>query len=1126
MKRLIAIILILSTFQLSAQETLLPVAKNGKWGLVNTKGQYILDNQYEYIEFHEISQAFTYNLKNKKGIISHDGRVSSPPIYDHVIFLDSHWVTTKKGDHWNLQKEQDIKLDYAYDSVRKVAPDCFIAYTGATGQLFHANQGVLSSTFYKNAIAPGKGILCAQTSAKKYHVLSQKTFTQLITDIDTIRTSSAGAIIAQTKNGEIITHPDSTKLIGDPRISYQYLRNNYYKASKSDGSTELFNLETATYYPAPELDELEVVNLPYLHYTKNGQSGIWDLEKNKTIVPAQFETITPIKNGYLTGSFEQFGIYNKKGEVVLPAVYELIAIYELFYVVKKANKFGLYNLSGKEVLPMAYNRIAVYDHSVKCYRQNQLTVVKMDDAGNLTSEKTYDEFMSVTIEKERLPRQRSEAVNFGGNGSGTKIINGSAGGWYRPLIERKKEDTIIKVRGRWGLKDPTDSTRIRPQFAKIQRSRETLITKAYHSRPIQSNNLLLNNGANIKTIQVAHGISVAYNAPFQLVNDSTFQFLLKKKLLEAYVEDFASGEIARVFDGELFLIDRSGRPVRKKLNYFGQFKENRLRICEGGELAFSAQASVESVSKTTHYFARLGAILCSGTTEKDYVHIDRGQWYILDRNGNQLNDTAFQYIEEFQDGLAIAKRHHQWGVVDTGMRIIIPFQYGRVDRIPLNDTSYFRVSEPVNAHYLYNKTNGQLRETQLTSLQHYANGKWFSKSTGQKRWTLIDTNFNELSAAYDFVSPFQNESALAVNSGKRTLLNPEGQPLLGLYKARKIVSLGGDRFGLIQRRGTTVINTIGDTLVNHKNCREVLASTSHYLIFENRAREIEVRTFQVAHELPKKYRVVSFDLEHHIFLVEKKGKMKLFDLSTGSFRKMKLKNALSVSDGTILYRGENGNFGFLSYSGDTLCPPKFEELTPLENGWAFAKEKKFKGPVNKHGVYLFKEKVFRILPLANVFQFYTAKGIGIMNKNASIIIEPGYKSIEWYNGFYKAQLYNLHYDLYDTSGKKLNDRPYKDIKAIAPNSLIVRDGDFDYLYSGFLNKSLCFQHIRPVSTQLYLLDEKSLYGLYDPAGKLIIPIRYHKVEPLKDRFQVSFFNSFGYYDGSGLALGDPRPNDP
>ena len=107
-------------------------------------------------------------------------------------------------------------------------------------------------------------------------------------------------------------------------------------------------------------------------------------------------------------------------------------------------------------------------------------------------------------------------------------------------------------------------------------------------------------------------------------------------------------------------------------------------------------------------------------------------------------------------------------------------------------------------------------------------------------------------------------------------------------------------------------------------------------------------------------------------------------------------------------------------------------------------------------------------------------------------------------------------------GEQILPQAYSDIKGIDKNGLIVTHERFDYLYSGFLNKSMSFQYIKPVSSELFILQEQRHVGLYNFEGDTIVPVEYHSLDEDRGSFQVRYFNSFGYYQSDGSIIFDPK----
>ena len=67
-----------------------------------------------------------------------------------------------------------------------------------------------------------------------------------------------------------------------------------------------------------------------------------------------------------------------------------------------------------------------------------------------------------------------------------------------------------------------------------------------------------------------------------------------------------------------------------------------------------------------------------------------------------------------------------------------------------------------------------------------------------------------------------------------------------------------------------------------------------------------------------------------------------------------------------------------------------------------------------------------------------------------------------------------------------------------------------------------FYDIKPLSTNTFILNEEAQEGFYDFDGDTIVNPVYHRVFPVRGKFQVRFFNSFGYVNQDKTTMFDPR----
>ena len=1123
MKKFLFIALAICVSQAIGQSNLLPVAKNGRWGLVNEQGQFKLEVQYEFIEYAERAQQFVYDYRGKKGILSNEGKVISLPIYEDIQLFTASAYGARQEGKWNLFWNNSPVFQFELDSIVQLTPTNFAAYENGTGHVYFAETGERSADSYQRINSLPNQFILASVNDSLFDLYANQEANPIVKNAIELSplNRSYGYVHTQENNFFLIDWVNATVLGREmTSISHQYGPWFFYK---NDNESYLFSAVENRYYRIPELDYLVNLNFPLAVYNYCGKQGVWDLEKVQSIVPPNFEGALPLDNSFLVSDFNRFGIIAKDGSTLIPLLYQSIDTYDNCYVVQLNGKYGLFSKSGKELCPSVYDRIGVFNSNIKCYKKDELLLIKLNENGGIRDQKTYTNFLSVQVESQRLPRQRSVNAVFGGPNEVSEK-NSEAYGWYRPVLTKMKDDSLIEYRGNWGLKDTSDSIWIRPQFAHIKNIVGTDFTKTYRSRPyVISSSISPTLFKKGMVHAIGSGTHGAFQVPLQLVNHKERKMLNSRIYQALNVEDFKDYALARAYDKSLILIDKNGQTRWNELTYYDRYEDDLLLICKGGSLSVHPSKNRNTVCLSSTFFDNLGCAQYKVNPIEKYIEIEDGDWFYITKKGEQLNDTAFQLAQPFEDAMALVKRNNKWGVIDTGMNVIVPLIYEHVERLKINGDTYFRVNNSAKGSYLYNKSTGELTKTDFNEFQHYYEGKWFAKKLGNDNWALVDTNLNELTGYnYGAVQPFTNQWANVIKAGKKTILDPTGAEGLPFFKSKRIEVIGNDLYAIVTSRGMMLINGGSDTLIAENECKKIIETSENYVIYEDRARTTQLLNMKDEKTLPNKTKIAGYALETGLFLLDKGGKLRLYSLPEENYVTKELEQVIEMGNNALIYRGSNGMKGFLAFNGDTLCRAIYEDLEFIAPNLAWGEIGKMKGPVDRNGKFLFTERVFRVRPLNDHFVFTVKEGSGLMNEKCEIIIPPLYTSIAVYNStFYKCRKADQNCDIYTLDGKQINDRSFKEIKAIEENFLIVKFDNFDYLYNGVLNKSLAFQRIEPISTNLYLLHENAHLGIFNQEGKEIVPVRYHRIELVADKLQVSFFNSFGFYKTDGAIIFDP-----
>lgn len=95
------------------------ISRNGKWGIINKKGKYILEPTYDKIEpFHE--DIAYYKKGELYGILNHNGEIVHDAIFkDKFYVTDNYERVCNINDKWGLIDEKGrIVIELKYDKIR------------------------------------------------------------------------------------------------------------------------------------------------------------------------------------------------------------------------------------------------------------------------------------------------------------------------------------------------------------------------------------------------------------------------------------------------------------------------------------------------------------------------------------------------------------------------------------------------------------------------------------------------------------------------------------------------------------------------------------------------------------------------------------------------------------------------------------------------------------------------------------------------------------------------------------------------------------------------------------------------------------------------------------------------
>ncbi|WP_027420369.1 WG repeat-containing protein [Crocinitomix catalasitica] len=1115
MKWLCSSLIFLFTITLGyGQQRLFPVAKNGKWGLVRADGTEVLSLRYDHITYNATANVYLFTHLNKRGLLDKNGQVLQKAEYKNIFIHDSVSYSANKDEKFNLVVLGKEILPLEYDAIHLLSPELFLLKKQDEYQFFLANSNKFIRSNATGYFENFPELILLSTADSTSILYSKKEKAMLLDKVTSYEQVNDQYGIINTKEYIFrIFRMADLKQIG-PKVNYiRLLKDQYFIATK-DNKRLLYLPEMDKVYTIPPLDDIVSLSSTVIIYTLNGQYGVHSLLSDKVIVPPKYTSIEEIDGAYFVSDFDQYGVYASTGKELITADYDNIKSYPYNFVTVKNEKYGLYTNSGQQLEDTIFTKISVFEKAVKCYTKEKMVIYTISEDGVFGERKEFNDYMSIGIEKEIYPKQPSTRIRFGD----TEDVNRF--GWFRPILYVPVKDTVKKEMGNWGLKDENDSIILIPKFSFINIRDNLGFTQAYI--PIRGNNAKM-----IRTkVELSENTFAWYGHPFYLVDHHLKKYISKQVFASINFEDISSTRtLIRAFDKNLILVDRNFKTVWKDLTYYANYQDGFLLVCKGGTKMLTAKQKRYSISTTWQCLNDINANQKRIDDDEKFISIQGGEWYFLNEKGAILNDIPFDHALPFKDGLAIVVKNKKWGVIDTTLKIIIPLEAEFIERKIVAGKSYFEIHQSTNQNYIYDRFTGLTAKTEISEIKNYYNGSWMTKVNGEKGWQLLDTTLQAITnTKFDYILPFVNDKAAIIVQGKKSFIDADGGYIISPVKARKLHDLSNGCFAIENRKGTVIINAKEDTIVNSDICKEVVDFNDEYIVYIDRGKQLHLH--KIGHDLmlPKKTRIVGYSLAEEKLLLKKKNNYILYDLKTNEPLIKKMASVEKVVSTGIVYEGPTRDFGFLNFALDTLTKPVYSEVkTTINPNWFLVKHDKKRLLIDIEGQSIIDSMVYQVEHLLSHYIIRTKDGFGIINKYGETILPYVYTEIEAYNStFYKATLKNKMYDLYNEQGVKLNDFPFDNIKAIQEDQLIVTDQNIDYLYDGFLNEALSFQSIDPISNQLYLLNENRLVGLYNDLGEEIIPINYHQIKAEDDYFQVSFFNSFGYYHHTGTMIFNPQ----
>ncbi len=461
-----------------------------------------------------------------------------------------------------------------------------------------------------------------------------------------------------------------------------------------------------------EFESLQDAGQNYVAYSFGTLFGLMD-SKGERKTMARFEQIQVNPNSWITFRKDNhWGLLSLKDEVLLtPMLTEITHFDKNVMVAKRGNSVGVVNRSGKVIIPFRYEKVTISNDTLCFFRDRKFYKWVNSDGEivqNLNLE-ALEPFSTNNVAKAKYAGKWG-LLNWEGQWiippSGDEIIvfrqaakikvkgkwkyfyfdkNGRPSKVKRIILvsdgEMEEEDPnvggflngpngwFMNSQRKWGLRSPTSNqVIIMPKYTDIALVRNTNVTAV--------------KGKVGKSEDLAWG----------LVDQTTGKALADPLFEKIYIRDFDSGAVARAVyrgSGKFALLSLSGEVVNiKDAGFIGEFQGDVARINVGGRLGWYDVAdidTIESISARDRF---------TNEVKMSYKYCRGGKWGFIDKEGNWLKEAKYETALDFGMGVSRVRMDGKWGAINKDYKTIVEPKYDFIEPLfILNGRTYLAIGK-------------------------------------------------------------------------------------------------------------------------------------------------------------------------------------------------------------------------------------------------------------------------------------------------------------------------------------------------------------------------------------------------------------------------------------------------
>ncbi len=1127
---LILLLFVNSSFvQLTAQsKKLYPVHDNKGWGLMDAKGNLVVNTEYNAISEYKSDGYAIIQKGDFVGAVDSTGNIIIPCKYQYLDYISKGLFNAKFCGEWKvINSGEEVIFDKMVGNITFIDSN-YVSYEEIDGKgLAHIKRGIILPPEFSHFSFPSKQFILAydkKNQCAMYNISGKMVlpagFSEINVEGNRIWGKRSGKWGAYDLSGQLVVKSDY--------LLYRTLGPYFFELTDEKGKKILMSSFNDSIVMS-KMKSYAAYNDKYAMFTDfYDKSGLIDIKGNIILDP-EYDDISDFGNNSFRLKKDDFmGIMDDSGNLIAPFVYDLIAKPDaVVSLVKRNDKIGILNLKGKVVLPIVYDKNLKLNDNIARYKDKNdvLQLFTFDEAGELLNNSKFSNIKSLKVRSAVKIRNGNRVAN-------TNTLNDN--------IFRISDSLIFKLHQptrKWGLwNSDLNEYKFVPQWSSVTVLKEVGISIVSMSD--------IKIGGVIKT----DCLEMEFNRVYGIFANERGLPVTKMEFLDIRISDFQEKnlDIARCIfvGGSHGIISDRGRILLRGFAYIGEFIEGKARVSKKGKIAVDVNNKIKrplrnALSYYTDFMSSFryesGTMRSTKETFESNakIYCKGAKWGFIDTLGQMNSPFSFDYVTDYSNNRAMFQQEGLWGMIDEIGNIVLKAQFDDINFLPRSDKKLFYVTDNISLRGALDQNSKIIVPVNYTRIKDFHDDRIAVRNIYRK-WGFVDRNSIEvIPATYQAVHDFSEGLAVVYDKGRWGAINTNGD-----FVVKAIYSAMGDfkegkAWVRLKNGYKGYLNKQGELLFSHKLSRvsDFKDSVARVYIRKKGWALIDINGNYIMKPKKRFKKIEEFN-DKGLAKVKIGKKFRLINLEGKFVGKKSFGLIRNFVEGHAVVRKQvvnafrlgktNLNYSFIDTTGEIVGNNEFKYLNSFHNGRAvFKNDDNQKGYINYNGEVVIEPVYFKAGDFHDnrAVVWHSFNKTGVIDTSGNIIVPLSYnKIIDIKEGLALVRKNSWSYFFVNEDTKRHSPVNYQGGYAFQNNLAPVKKND---KWGIINNKGIAtlipkYSDIKPYSKGIAKVSVSNLVGVVDINGKVIIKPEYEYVSYVGDGlFRVENGDKVGYLNMKG-----------